>query len=105
MTDDDLAFTPAWQLRRLIGEKKISPVELTELFLRRIETLNPKLNAYLTVVAEEAVTTAREAEAAVKRGDKLGPLHGVPISIKDLTATRGHSHYSWLSSVQELRPR
>ena len=89
MTDDDLAFTPAWQLRRLIGEKKISPVELTELFLRRIETLNPKLNAYLTVVAEEAVTTAREAEAAVKRGDKLGPLHGVPISIKDLTATRG----------------
>ncbi len=89
MADDDLAFAPAWHLRQLIGEKKVSPVELAQLFLSRIEALNPKLNAYLTVTAEEALAAAREAEGAVLRGEELGPLHGVPISIKDLVATKG----------------
>ena len=89
MSDSGLTFTPAWRLRQLIGEKRVSPVELAELFLRRIEELNPTLNAYLTVTADQALDSAREAEAAVQRGDSLGPLHGVPISIKDLAATKG----------------
>ncbi|MCZ6789451.1 MAG: amidase family protein [Chloroflexi bacterium] len=89
MSDSDLTFAPAWKLRQLIGEKRVSPVELTELFLRRIEELNPTLNAYLTVAADQALESAREAEAAVQRGDSLGPLHGVPISIKDLATTKG----------------
>ena len=89
MSDSDLTFSPAWRLRQLIGEKRVSPVELTELFLRRIEELNPTLNAYLTVAADPALESARNAEAAVQRGDSLGPLHGVPISIKDLAVTKG----------------
>lgn len=89
MANEDLAFTPAWRLRELISTKELSPVELTEFFLRRIEALNPKLNAYLTVTAEEALSEARLAEQAVLKGEVLGPLHGIPISIKDLEVTKG----------------
>ena len=84
-----LAFTPAYRLRELIAQKQLSPVELTEGYLERIETLNPRLNAFLTVTADEALQAAREAEAAVMRGDELGPLHGILTSIKDLEPTRG----------------
>ncbi len=87
--DKDLAFEPAWKLRDLIEAKEVSPVELTELFLRRIDELNPRLNAYLTLVHEQAIEEAKSAEQAVVRGEELGPLHGVPISIKDLEATKG----------------
>jgi aspartyl-tRNA(Asn)/glutamyl-tRNA(Gln) amidotransferase subunit A len=59
------------------------------MFLRRIEALNPKLNAYLTVTGEEALASARDADQALQRGESRGPLHGVPISIKDLEVTRG----------------
>lgn len=85
----ELAWTPAHRLRRMVAEKAVSPVELTELALGRIERLNPKLNAFLTVIPEQALETAREAERAVMRGDELGPLHGVPISIKDLEGVAG----------------
>jgi aspartyl-tRNA(Asn)/glutamyl-tRNA(Gln) amidotransferase subunit A len=89
MIDQDLAFTPAWKLRDLIVSRKVSPVELTELFLSRIYELNPGLNAYLTVSAEEAMADARKAEAATKSDSEIGVLHGVPISIKDLNMTKG----------------
>jgi Asp-tRNA(Asn)/Glu-tRNA(Gln) amidotransferase A subunit family amidase len=89
MNDRELAFKPAYELAKLIAKKKLSPVELTEACLRRIEALNPRLNAFLTVTADEALQAARQAEAAVMRGEKLGPLHGVPTSIKDLEATKG----------------
>ena len=89
MTDQELAFTPAWRLRELIVSKHISPVELTELFLARIQDLDPGLNAYITVAAEQALANARRAEAEVKPGAILGRLHGIPIAIKDLTSTRG----------------
>ena len=89
MPDQELAFTSASDLRDLIDSKQVSIVELTELYLRRIEALNPALNAYLTVTAEEALTSARAAQEALARGDVRGPLHGIPISIKDLEATKG----------------
>ena len=89
MTDDDLAFTPASELRHLIDSRRVSIVDLTELFLRRIEALTPSLNAYITVTGEEAMESAREAERVLLRGESLGPLHGIPISIKDLEMTRG----------------
>jgi aspartyl-tRNA(Asn)/glutamyl-tRNA(Gln) amidotransferase subunit A len=73
----------------LVRRKKVSPVELAEGYLRRIEALNPKLNAYITVAADEAMRSARQAEDDVARGLDLGPLHGVPLAIKDLFATRG----------------
>ncbi|MCH8284820.1 MAG: amidase, partial [Chloroflexi bacterium] len=88
-SDSDLAFTPAYQLRELIAQKQVSPVELVEASLRRIEALNPRLNAFLTVTADAALASAREAEQAVQRGDALGPLHGVPTSFKDLVPTKG----------------
>ncbi len=87
--DSELLFTPAWKLRDLIAKKKLSPVELTEFCLARIEKLNPKLNAFLTVTADMARAEAKRAEASVKRGAKLGTLHGIPVPIKDLEGVKG----------------
>ncbi len=67
----------------------VSPVELTTACLARIEKLNPKLNAFITVTAESALTEARQAEAEIRRGDWRGPLHGIPIALKDLIDTAG----------------
>ncbi len=87
--DENLAFAPATELRELIAEKQVSPVEITQLYLERIDRLDPQLNSYLTVTSEIAMDAARKAEQAVTDGDELGPLHGIPISIKDLQMTKG----------------
>lgn len=87
--DRELAFTPAYKLVRMIKSKRLSPVELIGAIFRRVEELNPKLNAYLTLVEEGAMQAARQAEAAVSREIDLGPLHGLPISIKDQYYTKG----------------
>jgi aspartyl-tRNA(Asn)/glutamyl-tRNA(Gln) amidotransferase subunit A len=84
-----LWYTPATELAAAIREKRLSPVELVEVILARIESLNPLLNAYCTVVGDRAMYAAKRAEAAVMRGDRLGLLHGVPVSIKDLVFTEG----------------
>jgi len=89
MTDADLCFTPATELVALFRRRKVSPLELTRAVLERIEKVNPPLNAYCTVAAEQALAAARRATAALKRRAKLGPLHGIPVSIKDLTLTQG----------------
>ena len=73
----------------LIRRKKISPVELTRFFLDRIERLQPSINAYITVTADAALAQARMAEAEIVRGRYRGPLHGIPVSLKDLFYTRG----------------
>ena len=88
MSDDDLAFASATELRRLIAEKKVSPVEVTELYFSRIDELDSQLNSYLTLTPDEAMRSAKAAEEAVMRGDSLAPLHGLPTSIKDLEITR-----------------
>ncbi|MDP9373256.1 MAG: amidase [Chloroflexota bacterium] len=88
MDATDLCFTPATELAGLIRRKEVSPVEVTDAVLARIERLNPLVNAYCTLVATQARADARAAEEAVMRGDDPGPLHGVPISIKDLTYTK-----------------
>lgn len=85
----DLAFTPATEQAKLIREKKLSPVELTSLYLERIEALDGKLNSYVTVAGEQALEQARRAEELVAGGGDLAPFHGVPISIKDLFETKG----------------
>ena len=87
--DSELAFTPAVDIRRMIANGEISSVELTEFFYQRIEELNPKLNAYLTLCPDQALADARAADEAVQRGDELGLLHGIPISVKDLELTKG----------------
>jgi aspartyl-tRNA(Asn)/glutamyl-tRNA(Gln) amidotransferase subunit A len=87
--DADLCFAPATELRRLIDAKQVSIVELVELFYRRIEWLNPKLNAYLALCPDQALAAAQAAQRTVQRGEARGPLHGIPISVKDLEMTRG----------------
>jgi len=89
MNNDSLAFVSVEELSRLIKTKQISPVELIDLFLKRIELLNPKLNAFLTVNSEQAKAAALEAEKILYRKKELPPLVGIPVSIKDLTSTRG----------------
>ena len=89
MIDEELAFAPASALLRLIAAKKVSPVELTELYLDRIERLDSQLRSFLLVAADEAMASAKAAETAVLRGDTLGPLHGLPIPIKDTQMTAG----------------
>jgi Asp-tRNA(Asn)/Glu-tRNA(Gln) amidotransferase A subunit family amidase len=78
----ELTFLSAVNMAQRIREKKISPVELAEAHLAKIARLNPKLNAFVHVDLERVRSEARKAEAAVKRNETLGPLHGVPISIK-----------------------
>lgn len=78
----DLYFSDATTLAELIRTREVSPVEVMQAHLDRIEAVNPKLNAIVTVAAD-ALTAAKRAETAVQRGDELGPLHGVPFTVKD----------------------
>ena len=89
MQDADLLYTPVWKLREMLDTQQVSSVELTELFLRRIERLNPQLNAFLTVTGDEALQWARAADEQIRAGAANRPLLGIPISIKDLEATKG----------------
>ncbi len=87
--ESDISFASATELRRQIAAKDVSIIELTELFYRRIEQLNPQLNAYLSLCPDQALAAAKQAQEAVQKGENLGLLHGIPISIKDLEATQG----------------
>ncbi len=89
MTESDLCFTPALELKRLIADREISPVELVDTLLSRIERLNPRLNAYLTVTSDLARAQAREAEARARAGALRGLLDGIPYAVKDLEPTAG----------------
>ncbi len=89
MDATDLCFTPATELAAVIRRRTLSPVEIMDAVLARIEALNPRLNAYLTVDAEGAREQAKAAEAVVMRGETLKPLHGLPVSIKDLEPSAG----------------
>ncbi|OGL09151.1 MAG: glutamyl-tRNA amidotransferase [Candidatus Rokubacteria bacterium RIFCSPLOWO2_02_FULL_73_56] len=90
MSDARLCWLPATELAALIRRKKVSPVEVVDAVLDRIERLNPRLNAFVTLTAETARREAKAAERALaRRSAKPGPLHGVPFSVKDLVITRG----------------
>ena len=86
---ENLVWRSALECAALIRDKQLSPVELTEAILARIDALNPRLNAYCLVTHDVARRAAREAEIAVMKREPLGPLHGVPISLKDMIYTRG----------------
>ena len=80
-----------WSLAKLanaLRKKEISPVEVTKKLLKRIEDINPLLNAYITVTAEEALESASRAEAEILAGNWKGPLHGIPVGLKDIIFTR-----------------
>jgi len=97
----DLCFTPATELQRLYRRGAASPLEVMQAVLARVDTVNSSLNAIVTLARESALAEARKATAALKRrGSKVGPLHGVPVTIKDLTLTKG-IRTTWGSRVFE----
>ncbi len=89
MPDLQLCFMSIEELVPMLRDKQVSPVEVTRAYLERIEALNEALNAYITVTADEALADARRCEKEIVRGDYRGPLHGVPVALKDLYDTAG----------------
>src|ERR1700683_2913779 len=85
----DLVFRSAAELAELVANRQVSPVELVDGAIARIEASQGTVNAFITVCTEEARVAAWEAEAAVMLGDPLPPLHGVPFAVKDLVNTAG----------------
>ena len=89
MDNQDLSFLSAAELGRLIASRQVSPVDATEACLSRIQQLDGKLHAYITVSADQAIAAARDAEQAITSGNYLGPIHGVPVAVKDQIWTKG----------------
>ena len=89
MDKADVPFLSTTELSRLIEKKEVSPVEATEAYLERIDDVDFKFNAYLTVCRKEASKAAREAEQAIAQGNYLGPLHGIPVAVKDQLWSKG----------------
>ena len=88
-TSEDLLFSSATAIAQAIRAKDVSVVEVVEAHLRRIDEVNPKLNAVVKLAGDRAMAEAREADAALARGESLGAFHGVPITIKDSHDTEG----------------
>ena len=86
---DELIYASAKSIAQAIRDKQVSAVEVVEAHLERIEEVNPKLNAVVQLASERALDEAREADAALARGESKGPLHGVPMTIKDSLETAG----------------
>ncbi|MBY9011423.1 MAG: amidase [Candidatus Lokiarchaeota archaeon] len=89
MNKEDICFMSAFEMREKIETQELSSLEITETIIERIEKINPILNAYCTPTFELARETAKKADESVKRSEKLGLLHGIPTSIKDLMLTKG----------------
>ena len=89
MAEKDIAFLSATELGNAIREKQISPVEAVEAYLDRIERIDPLVNSYITVTAEQARQEALEAEKEIRSGNYRGPLHGIPMGLKDKIYTKG----------------
>ncbi len=83
MTADDLAFLPLSEQTERIGHGELSPVELTEIYLERIARHGDALKAFITVLADDALVAAREAESEIRSGNRRSPLHGIPFAVKD----------------------
>src|SRR5262245_19304170 len=90
---------------QLVQKKEVSPVELTQACLARIEKLNPALNAFITVTAESALYEAKKAEAEIGRGEWRGPLHGIPLAVKDLVETAGVRTTAASAVLQDYVPK
>jgi len=87
--DEELVWFSIARMAELLGSRSVSPVELTEAYLSRIDRYQPLLNAYVTVTYERALEDARRAETELMAGNRRGPLQGIPIGLKDLIDTAG----------------
>jgi len=100
MNKKDICFIPAWEIGEKIKTQELSSLEITEMIIERIEKINPIINAYCTTTFNLARELAKKADEAVKKGEKLGLLHGIPTSIKDLMYTKG-IRTTWGSKIYE----
>jgi aspartyl-tRNA(Asn)/glutamyl-tRNA(Gln) amidotransferase subunit A len=89
VTNDNILFASIPEVGRLYRSGELSPVEVTQLTLERIEALNPTLNAFITVTSDVAMQAASRAEHELRAGTDRGPLHGIPVALKDLVDTAG----------------
>jgi Asp-tRNA(Asn)/Glu-tRNA(Gln) amidotransferase A subunit family amidase len=89
MNKDDICFMPAYEMAERIRSQELTSLEITETIIERIEKINPIINAYCTTTFDLARNMAKKADELVKRGEKIGLLNGIPISIKDLMQTKG----------------
>jgi aspartyl-tRNA(Asn)/glutamyl-tRNA(Gln) amidotransferase subunit A len=89
MSHADLAFLPVHRLSQELQARRLSPVDVAEAYLQRIAALDPKLHAFVEVYADEARLAAQGADAAIRAGHAVGPLHGIPIALKDLIEIEG----------------
>ncbi len=89
MEKRDIPFLSATELSELIRQQEVSPVEVTESYLDRIDDLNFKFNSYLTVCRKEALRAAQQAEQTIAQGNYLGPTHGIPVAVKDQLWSKG----------------
>ena len=85
----DLCSCSAVELARMLRDREVSATEVMQAHLARTASLNSQLNAVVTLVADRALAKAEEADAALMRGDQVGPLHGLPVAHKDLFLTKG----------------
>jgi aspartyl-tRNA(Asn)/glutamyl-tRNA(Gln) amidotransferase subunit A len=104
MAADALPSLSLREVSERIGSSEVSPVEVTEQMLTRIESVDPGLNAYISVFAENALLAAEAAEKAIAAGYRVGPLHGVPIALKDLIATRAEPMTAGSKILGEFTP-
>ena len=89
MTSQELHYLSISEAADLISQKRLSPVELTQAHLTRIEATESRLNSFITLLADDALASAQTAEQEIQAGDYRGPLHGIPIGLKDLYYTKG----------------
>src|SRR5262245_6737191 len=89
VSNEDIVWMPGHEMAAAIRTKKLSPVEAVSAVLEQLEKVEPHISAFVTVVGDRALEQAREAEKQIAGGGELGPLHGVPITVKDLGATAG----------------
>jgi Asp-tRNA(Asn)/Glu-tRNA(Gln) amidotransferase A subunit family amidase len=103
--DSELTWLPAWRLRELIVRREVSPVEVVEHFLGRIEALDPRLHAFRSVDAAGARRQAARAERAVLQGEPIGALHGVPIAVKEHIPVAGLTWHDLLTRQKSVAER
>ncbi|HDM32627.1 MAG TPA: amidase, partial [Deltaproteobacteria bacterium] len=89
MSSEEIGYMSATRMLNAYREKELSPVEVVDAILKRIEEINPKINAFVTLLADEAMDSAKKAERDILEGKPIGALHGIPVSIKDNIFTKG----------------
>ena len=89
MPDNEICYLTAREIWHQISKHEISATEVMQAHLSQIERVNPTVNAIITLQPDRAMEDAKAADEAIARGDDIGPLHGLPIAVKDLTLTKG----------------